>query len=57
MHLRYAVLANENMLCVHLCCQAAGEVDAVLQRGVLEGSLKVVESGNDLPVIDLSQVR
>jgi hypothetical protein len=29
----------------------------VLRRGVLEGSLKVVESGNDLPVIDLSQVR
>lgn len=33
--------------------QKAAETDSVVRRGLLEGSLTVVPSGNDLPVIDL----
>lgn len=35
---------------------SAGKVDQALECAWLEGTLMVVESGNDLPVIDLSQV-
>lgn len=35
----------------------AAEVDPVLRRATAEGILTVVESGSDLPVVDLSQVK
>ena len=34
----------------------AGELDKLISRSLQEGTLQVVESGNDLPVIDLSKV-
>ena len=37
--------------------QAAGDIDSILGRGLKEGILTVVESGNDLPVIDLKKAR
>ncbi len=36
--------------------QRAAEADYVTRRALLEGSLTVVPSGNDLPVIDLRKV-
>ena len=36
--------------------QKAAESDSVIRRALLEGSLTVVPSGNDLPVIDLRKV-
>ena len=34
----------------------AGQLDKLIGRSLQEGTLQVVESGNDLPVIDLSKV-
>ena len=34
----------------------AGQLDKLLDRSLQEGTLQVVESGSDLPVIDLSKV-
>ena len=36
--------------------QKAAEADAVIRRSLTEGTLTVVPSGNDLPVIDLRRV-
>lgn len=32
-------------------------MDGTLQRALAEGTLQVVSTGNDMPVIDLRQVR
>ena len=36
--------------------QKAADADPVIRRGLIEGTLVVVPSGNDLPVIDLRKV-
>ncbi len=36
--------------------EAAGKLDPVLGRALTEGTLKVVDSGSDICVIDLGQV-
>lgn len=36
--------------------QAAAGVDRILNHALQEGTISVVESGNDLPVIDLRKV-
>ena len=36
--------------------QKAAEADPVIRRSLMEGTLTVVPSGNDLPVIDLRKV-
>ncbi len=36
--------------------QRAAEADPVIRRSLMEGTLTVIPSGNDLPVIDLRKV-